>query len=273
MASAALSAGKHVVVDKPFTVTSGEADQLIALAKKRNLVLSVYHNRRFDSDFRTIQKVIAQNLLGPIVELEMRYDRFRNYLKPGAWREEDTPGSGILFDLGAHRFYQVLTLFGEPEAVTAHLIIQRKGGKVDDNFEVILHYPTVKASIKAGMLVREPLPHYILLGNEGTFIKYGMDVQEEALKAGFNPNTKPGWGIEPATGKINTDFNNTHFVGNIESEPGNYADFYQNICNTILGKEQLFVTPEQGRNVVRIIELAIQSHLQKKTVPYTFSGD
>jgi predicted dehydrogenase len=269
----ALLSGKHVVVDKPFTINTQEADELIALAEKQNLVLSVYHNRRFDSDFYTIQKIIKEGLLGDIVEIESRFDRFRNYLKPGAWREEDAPGTGILYDLGSHLIDQVQALFGLPQAITADLRIQRKGGKANDNFEVILHYPFIKASVKSGMLVREPLPRLILLGSNGSYVKYGMDVQEEDLKAGLTSFTKTNWGVEPADrwGTINTELNGQHFIGKIESEKGDYAGVYRNVYNTILGKENLIVTPLQARNNIRIIELAMQSQHEKRTVDFSFS--
>lgn len=272
LAIQALQSGKHVVVDKPFTINTKEADELIALAANRNQILSVYHSRRFDSDFFTLQKIIKNGLLGDIVEFESRYDRFRNHLKPGAWREEDAPGTGILYDLGSHLIDQAQALFGLPMSVSSDLRIQRKGGKAIDNFEVILHYPGIKASIKAGMLVREPLPRLILLGINGSYVKYGMDVQEEALKAGFTPLTKENWGIEPddAWGTINTEMNGQHIVGKIESEKGNYGVFYLNVYNTISGKEDLIVTPLQARNNVRIIQLAMQSAKEKRTIDFSF---
>lgn len=273
LAMQALQAGKNVVVDKPFTINTKDADELIEAAAKRSLILSVYHSRRFDSDFYTIQKIIQHNLLGGLVEMESRYDRFRNYLKPNAWREKDAPGSGILYDLGSHLIDQAQALFGLPHTVSADLNIQRNGGKSIDNFEVILHYPGIKVSLKAGMLVREPLPRFILLGNNGSFVKYGLDVQEEALKAGFTSLTKNNWGIEPEDiwGTLNTEINGQHFVGKIESEKGDYAAFYQNIYDTIIGKEKLIVTPLEARNNIRIIELAMQSQQEKRTIDFTFS--
>ncbi len=273
LATQALRAGKHVVVDKPFTITTAEADELIALAEKQGVVLSVYHSRRFDSDFYTIQQIINKGLLGDIVELESRYDRFRNFLKPNAWREADAPGTGILYDLGSHLIDQAQALFGLPEAITADLRAQRKGAKTIDNFEVILHYTGIKVTVKAGMLVKQSLPRFILLGNEGSFVKCGMDVQEEALKAGFTSQTKDNWGVEPAEiwGTVNTNLNGQHFVGKIESEQGNYPAFYQNIYNTITGNEELIVTALHARNNVRIIELAMQSELEKRTVNFSFT--
>jgi len=273
LAMQALQAGKNVVVDKPFTINTKDADELVAEADKRNLVLSVYHSRRFDSDFYTVKKIIKNDLLGGLVEMESRYDRFRNFLKPNSWRAEDIPGSGILYDLGSHLIDQALALFGLPDTVSADLMVQRKHGKAIDNFEVILHYPGIKVSLKAGMLVREPLPRFILLGNNGSFVKYGLDVQEEALKAGYSSATKSNWGIEPPEiwGTINTEINGQHFVGKIESEKGDYTAFYENVYNTIIGKEQLIVTPLQARNNIRIIELAIQSQQEKRTINFTFS--
>ncbi|MEO8413388.1 MAG: Gfo/Idh/MocA family oxidoreductase [Ginsengibacter sp.] len=272
LALQALEAGKNVVVDKPFTTNTAEADELISAAAKRKLILSVYHSRRFDSDFYTVQKIIKNDLLGRLVELESRYDRFRNYLKPNAWREEDAPGTGILYDLGAHLIDQAQALFGLPVAVSADIRIQRKGGKAVDSFEVILHYPELKVSLKAGMLVREPLPRFILFGNSGSFVKYGLDVQEEALKSGCTPLTKNNWGTEPANiwGTINTEINGQHFIGKIESEKGNYTDFYQNIYDTIIGKDTLMVTPLEARNTVRIIELAMQSQLERRIIDFSF---
>lgn len=272
LAQQALEAGKHVVLDKPFTINTKDADELIKLAAQVNKLLTVYHNRRFDSDINTVKKLISSGLLGNVVEYESRYDRFRNFLKPGAWREEDAPGTGILYDLGSHLIDQVLTLFGLPQAVTADLRIQRREGKAIDNFEVILHYDGIKASIKAGMLVKETLPRLIVLGNNGSYVKYGMDVQEEALKAGLNPLTKSNWGIEPPEiwGTINTEYNGMHIVGKLKSEAGNYTGFYQNVYNVLTGKEELQVTALQARNTIRIIELAMQSHEQKRTVDYSF---
>ena len=272
LAKMALFAGKHVIVDKPFTINTAEADKLIELAEKNKRLLTVYHNRRLDSDFITIQKLLESKLLGNLAELESRYDRFRNFLRPGAWREEAGPGAGIFYDLGAHLIDQCLTLFGLPEAITADLRIQRKNAQVIDNFEVIFHYPeALKVTIKAGMLVRETLPRFILNGDLGTFVKYGMDVQEEALKAGEKPGTIPNWGVEPQSlwGTINTTCNGMHITGSIESEKGNYGAFYQNVYNAITANEPLLITASQGRTVVRIIELAIQSNTEKRTVLYS----
>lgn len=268
LAKEALQAGKNVVVDKPFTITTAEADELIVLAKQQNKLLSVYHNRRFDSTTKTAKKIIDSGVLGTLVEYEVRYDRFRNALRKDAWREEALPGSGILYDLGAHLIDQAQYFFGLPQAVTADVRIQRPGAKATDNFEVILHYPDLKVTLKAGMLVREKVPHMLLLGDKGTYIKYGMDVQEEALKAGQSPKDMPNWGQEPEDlwGTINTDINGLHIIGKVESEAGDYSGYYANIYNALTGDEKLLITPETARNTIRIIELAIQSSEEKRTV-------
>lgn len=177
----ALLADKHVVVEKPFTVSTAEADELIKLAEEKNKILTVYHNRRWDSDFQTVKKVIESGKLGRIVELESHYDRFRNTLRPNTWKEEGSKGTGLLYDLGSHLIDQAQVLFGLPEAITAHLAIQRDNSRVIDNLEVILHYPKVKVTIKSGILVKEPLPKYIILGTHGSFVKYGWMYRKQLL--------------------------------------------------------------------------------------------
>lgn len=268
IASQCLQAGKHVVVEKPFTPTSKDADELIELAKKQNKLLSVYHNRRWDSDFKTVSKVIKSNFLGNIVEYEAHFDRFRNYFVENAWKEKPLPGSGILYDLGSHLIDQALYLFGMPKEVTGLIRIQRSGGKTADNFEVILDYTSLKVTLKAGMLVKELGPHFIILGDKGSFIKHGMDVQEDALKRGESPLTIDNWGKEPKelSGTINTEIDGLSIRGQIESEIGDYRCFYKNIYKAILGEEDLNVTPEQARNVIKIIELAIKSNDEKHTI-------
>ncbi|WP_238395806.1 oxidoreductase [Pontibacter pudoricolor] len=274
LAKAALLAGKHVLVDKPFTVSSSEADALITLAKEKQKVLSVYQNRRWDSDFKTVKKVLEANLLGKLIEYEAHFDRFRGELKKDTWKEENLPGAGILYDLGAHLIDQALVLFGEPQQVYADIKTQRTGSQVPDYFEVVLFYGNLKAILKAGMLVRETGPHFMLHGTKGSFIKYGMDVQESDLKAGSFPTAvATNWGREPEElwGTLNTELNGLHFNGKIESETGDYTGLYQNVYNAIVGREEFEVKPEQARNTIRIIELAMQSSREKRTIPYSLS--
>ncbi len=271
LARKALLAGKHVLVEKPFTVTSAEADELIALAEKQDRVLSVHHNRRFDSGHNTVKKVLAGGVLGTVVEMEVHYDRYRLGLRPQAWREKPLPGSGIFYDLGAHVIDASLELFGKPHEITCFMTTQRPGGlQVEDNFELILWYPGLKVTLKSGMLVKEPGPVYTIYGYNGTFIKYGMDVQEEALKAGHKPS-EPGWGVEPESiwGHVTYDKEGKTVTETIPSEPGRYQDLFHNVYEAIAEGKELIVKPEQARTTIRIIELAFQSNSEKRTVAYS----
>ncbi|MEI6945818.1 oxidoreductase [Paraflavisolibacter sp. H34] len=270
LAKEALLAGKHVVVDKPFTVTVAEAEELAALARSRNLLLSVYQNRRWDSDFLTVQKVLQSGLLGRLAECEIHYDRFRNTLRPNTWKEAGDQGTGLLYDLGSHLIDQALTLFGLPEAVSADLRTQRPETKIIDNFELVLDYGNLKVTLKSGFLVKEPLPKYILLGEQGSFVKYGLDVQEEALNGGLSPATTPNWGQEPEStwGTLHTEYNGVEFRGKVKSEAGNYVAYYENILRALQGSEELRVKAEDGVNVIRIIERAFQSQAEKRWVRF-----
>jgi len=266
LAAKALQAGKHVVVDKPFTVSSTDADKLIALSSKVGRVLSVFQNRRWDGDFLTVRQLLAEKCLGRLVEYESRFDRFRPALKPGAWREELLPGSGVLFDLGSHLIDQAVVLFGRPLGIFADLRTQRDGAAALDSFELHLEYSALKVTLKAGSLVCEPSPRFVLYGTEGSYVKFGLDPQEEALKQGNSP-TQPHWGEEPqaAWGTITRsagalDRNRYH------TRPGCYPDFYSNLYGAITGKEELAVKPEQSREVIRLIELAEQSAREKRVI-------
>lgn len=267
----ALLAGKHVVVEKPFTNTSAEADELIALAKAQGKLLTVHHNARWNSDYLTVKRVIQEERVGKLVSFEARYDRFRNTLKENAWREENLPGSGILYDLGAHLIDQSLQLFGFPTAINADLRMQREGAKAVDDFELILHYPELKVSLKGSMLVKEPTPRYNLFGRQGNFTKYGIDPQEGMLRAGYLPHLIEDWGKEDPTiyGKLNILQGESDYITHIESERGNYPAFYSNVAQAIRGEAPLAVTATQARNVIRLIELAEQSWKERRTLDVT----
>jgi predicted dehydrogenase len=266
IANQALQAGKHVVVDKPFTVHSREADILIALARSHDRVLSVFHNRRWDGDFLTVREILGRGILGRLVEFESCYDRFRPELK-GAWREQLVPGAGLLYDLGSHLIDQALVLFGSPQGVFADLRRQRDDAVVVDNFELHLQYPTVKVALKAGSLVCEPSARFTLRGTEGTYTKFGLDPQEEALKRGGSP-VQAGWGEEPedAWGRCsecNSGLTRTKY----RTQAGCYQEYYENVFQTITGQQKLAVRAEQARDVIRLIELAEQSAVEKRVVP------
>ena len=266
IAQRSLQAGKHVVVDKPFTITSGDADKLIALSRKTGRVLSVFQNRRWDGDFLTVQQILGQKLLGRLAEYESRFDRFRPGVKPSAWREQALPGSGVLFDLGPHLIDQSVVLFGRPRGIYADVRQQRDGASADDSFELHLDYTNLKVTLKAGSLVCEPSPRFVLYGTEGSYIKYGLDPQEEALKQGGLP-TQSNWGAdaEEAWG-THARCNGTVARRKIPTLAGCYPQYYTNVYRAITGQEELFVKPEQAREVIRLIELAQQSNLEKRVI-------
>jgi scyllo-inositol 2-dehydrogenase (NADP+) len=269
MASQAIKAGKHIVVEKPFTKTSNEARELIALAKKNGVIMTVYQSRRLDNGFRTLQKIVKEKLLGRLVEYEAHYDRYRNYIQEGSWKEDGDERTGVLFNLGSHIVDQALVLFGIPNAVTAHLNIVRTGGRTTDNFDIRLHYKQFNAILRSSYLVREMGPQYILHGTEGSFTKMGSDPQEEMLKIHHLPD-EPAWGTDKYNdwGVLNTTINGLHFHGKIESIPGNYADFYVNLYQAIREGRELMVKPEEALTTIRILEACLESNRLKKTVEF-----
>jgi scyllo-inositol 2-dehydrogenase (NADP+) len=266
----ALEAGKHVVVEKPFTITSADALKLIKKAEEKNRVLSVYQNRRYVSDFLTIRQLLKENKLGDVVEFEAHYDRYRPEQRPNAWREENEPGSGILFDLGAHLIDQAFCLFGLPQLVTADIRIQRSHARTTDYFELWLDYGFTKVILKASMLVREPGPRYSIHGRIGSFIKYGEDPQEALLRMGVLP-TAAGWGLEAEDiyGLLHTEINGKIIKEKYPSLAGNYGGFYNDLYHTIRDGDPLKVRPEHGFNVIRLIELATESSKKKCRVACT----
>lgn len=266
-ASEALKAGKHVIVEKPFTVTVQEADTLISLAKEHKKILSVFQNRRWDGDFLTVKKVIEQKLLGKLVECEIHYDRFRNYIESDTWKEEASPGTGLLYNLGSHLLDQAIVLFGMPRYLDARIGIQRPGGKVDDYFDIRMEYDGLNVILKSSYLVKEQGPRFILHGTEGSFLKSGIDPQEQALKDKKIPGT-PGWGSEPEQwwGKLNTTLEGKAVDGPFETVPGNYLAFYDNIFAALREGQGLAVKPEEARDVIRLIEASQESSRQRKAV-------
>lgn len=267
MCKKALLSGKNVVVEKPFTQTSEQAYELVQVAEDNGLVLSVFQNRRWDGDFLTVKKVIEESLLGRLVEYEAHFDRYRNFIMPDTWKEDCGSGAGTLFNLGSHLIDQALVLFGHPKAVSADVRTLRPEGKIDDNFELLLKYDNIKVILKASYLVREPGPKFILHGTDGSFLKWGIDPQEEALKQGRLP-VGPNWGMEDKSewGVLNTTCSGLHIKGNIETIPGNYHAYYNNIYESIRYKTAPEVKPSHSAAVIRIIEAAFQSQKEGREI-------
>jgi predicted dehydrogenase len=263
-AKKALEAGKHVIVEKPFTISVEEGKDLIELANKKNRKLSVYQNRRYDSDYKTIKKVLEENLLGDLVEVEMHFDRYKEELSPKLHKETPGPGAGVLYDLGSHLIDQALQLFGMPDGVFADIRILRPASQVDDYFELLLYYEKLRVRLKSSYVVREALPGYILHGFKGSFIKPKTDIQEEELKKGAIPD-KADWGTEPETekGLLHTEKDWKVIREYITSKQGNYGEYYDGMFNAIRNSAPVPVSAQDGLAVIHIIETAFQSSKEK----------
>lgn len=256
IAHQALTEGKHVVVDKPFTLTAHESEMLIHLAKRNGRLLSVFQNRRWDGDFLTATRLITGGALGNVYHYEAHYDRFRVQVRP-VWREQGGPGSGILYDLGSHLIDQALQLFGMPRAIMADTLLQRPGAKSIDYFHLLLDYGSMRAILHAGMVAPGPGPHFIVHGDGGSFVKYGMDPQEEALKGGGTP-ADPNWGADaPSNYGVLTTAEGARRI--IETDHGAYESYYAAIAESILKHTPPPVDPAEARDVIRVIEAAQES--------------
>lgn len=255
MAKQCILAGKHVVVDKPITVHSWEAEELNHLATEKGVILSVFHNRRFDGDFRTLQKIVSEKTLGRLVYVESHFDRFRPQVSEN-WREKNVPGNGITYDLGVHLIDQIVLLFGRPESIFADIQKQRTNAVSDDYFDISLFYPGFKARVTAGVLVNVATPKFLLLGEKGSYQKFYLDVQEQAFKEGQKPEGE-NWGVDPEErwGKLYLEKE----TRSLRTENGDYRIFYQNVANVILQRESLKVTVPQTITVLKIIEAAFLS--------------
>lgn len=262
-----LLANKHVIVEKPFVVTVEEGEELIDVAKEQNKILSVYHNRRYDSDYKTIKKIVQEEWLGEIVEAEFHFDRYKEDLSPKIHKETPGPGTGALYDLGSHLIDQALLLFGMPEAVFGDIRTVRKVSQVDDYFEILLYYPKLRVRLHSSYLVREALPGYILHGTKGSFIKAKTDVQESMLQAGVLPDIKD-WGLEPESekGLLHTEKDGKVLKEYIPSLRGNYLNYFEGMYTAINNKVAPPVSAHDGLKVVYIIQKAFESNHEKKII-------
>lgn len=265
----ALLAGKHVIVEKPFVINTAEGEELIALAAQQQKKISVYQNRRYDSDAKLLKKVVLENLLGEIGEAELHYDRYKKELSPKAHKEMPGPGAGLLYDLGPHLIDEALQLFGKPDAVFADNFILRSFSKVDDYFEILLYYPHKRVRLKASNQIREGIPAFVLHGSEGSLIKSRADVQEAALIAGKMPESD-NWGIQPdsAKGFLHTEKNNQIIKKFISAPNGNYMEYFDRMYKAIRFDEPMPVTAEEGLEVIKVIEAALKSNKERRVVDY-----
>lgn len=262
-----LLAGKHAIVEKAFTSTVAEAQELAALAKEKKLKLFVFQNRRWDSDFKTVKKVVNENVLGEIVEAEFHFDRFNPELSPKIHKETANSGSGILRDLGPHIIDQALYLFGMPNAVFADIRWTREHTVVEDYIDILLYYPNHRVRLKAGFFVREPNPSYVIHGKKGSFLKSRGDVQEDELKIGMKPNfTTWGTEAEGKEGLLHTEIEGKIIKEKVPTLQGNYYDFFDAVYQSLVNDAPEPVSALDGLKVMRIIEAATQSNELKKVI-------
>lgn len=266
-AKQAIPAGKHLIVEKPFTATVAQAEKLIELAKKNNVKLSVYQNRRYDSDYKTAKKILDEGLLGKIIDAEIHYDRYTPELSYKVHKETPTAAVGSVYDLGAHLIDQALQFFGMPVAVSADIAINRPGSQVDDYFDIKLFYPAHRVTLKSSYFVREALPGYIFHGTKGSFIKAKTDVQETDLQAGKKPGSA-NWGIEPESqrGLLHTEREGKVIKEYVESLQGNYGEYYNGIYDALRNNKELPVSAEDGMKVIKVIEAAYKSCKERRVV-------
>jgi predicted dehydrogenase len=255
LAEQALRAGRNVVVDKPFTITVEEARHLATVAKQHDVLLSVFQNRRWDSDFLTIQDAIRQDLTGRVVLFESRIDRYRPEVRD-RWREVPGPGAGLLYDLGPHLIDQTLLLFGIPDTVQATLAKQRRGARTDDFFQLVLRYDEMIATLEAGSLVSGGSARFSVHGDRASAVKQKPDVQEDQLRAGVLPGS-PDWGFDADDAVLYVGA--TGDTRALKATRGDQRGYYAALREALLGRAPNPVPPEQGATVMAIIEAALRS--------------
>ena len=278
LAKQALQAGKHVVIDKPFSATSEEALELKALAEKKGVVLAPFHNRRWDGDFRTVERLLAEEAVGRLVTYESHFDRFRPLPRENTWKEGANSANGLLMDLGPHLVDQVLALFGPPQGITASVRRDRDRTDIEDAFDITLEYPRLRAHCRSSMLAADAAPRFLLHGTKGSYKKFGLDPQEPALVGGAKvPRMGEGeWLAEPESqwgtltiAPVPADPTNLTRT-KVKTELGDYRLYYANVRDAINGTAKLAVTPEDGYRTVKLLEMARQSSEQGRTLPVSF---
>ena len=267
MTKAALLSGKHVVTEKPFTLSFSEGEELIAIAKQQQKILAVFHNKRLETDHLTVQKILHSGVLGRIVEIEWHYDRFRNVVTHKAWKENNLPGAGTWFDLGVHMLDSMLTILGRPTAVNADMRSLRRAEGSTDYFNVCFHYEDIRVLLRSNTFVSEKGATVSIHGDKGSFLKFGQDVQEQQLIKGVLPY-QPTWANhgDDNSGILHIQQPSGNQREKIESERGCYEAFYRNIADAINGKDTLRFTAQQALLAVEMLLAAEESNRLQKTI-------
>lgn len=267
LAKKALEAGKHVILEKPFVIKTSHGEELIKIAKERNLFLSVFQNRRWDNGFLTLKKCLKENIFGEIFKYEAYFDRFRPIVSSNKWREQGIEGSGILYDLGSHLIDQALNLFGMPFELFADLEMQRDGSKAIDYFNLILKYDKMRVHLGASFIMAAPRPVLAIYGTKGSFIKNGLDPQENDLRSGKTP-VEHKWGEEDESFSPSVTLLKYGILSEtkLKSLHGCYQNYYLEVYHSIMEGGANPVPPESALNNIKLIELALESAKCKKWI-------
>lgn len=264
LAKAALEAGKHVVVDKPFTVTLSQARELEALAKSGGRLLSVFHNRRWDSDFLTVKALINEGLLGEVGYFESHFDRYRPQMR-NRWREQGGPGSGIWYDLAPHLLDQVVNLFGLPVSMQVDLAQLRPGSQSTDYFHAVLAWPQRRVVLHGTLVAAAETARFIIHGSRGSYVKYGLDPQEERLKSGERL-PQEDWGYDMRDGVLTRAEGEDITEESWLTLPGNYPAYYAAIRDALNGSGTNPVPASQAIQIMELIELGLESARHRTTL-------
>jgi predicted dehydrogenase len=264
-ALAAFTAGKHVVVDKPFALDVTQAREMADAAEAAGKLLVVFHNRRWDSDFLTLKRLIAEDALGQVVQYESHFDRFRPEVRD-RWRERAGPGSGAWMDLGPHLLDQALVLFGEPLGISADIGVQRAGAGADDYFHVVLRYPTLRVLLHGSLLTAASDLRLAVHGTKGSYLKHGLDPQEAQLKAGMTPGA-PGWGRDSRHGVLVTVEHDHQIRADVRPEIAGYRTFYAGVREAILHGAPSPVPVAEALRVMELLELAQRASDERRELP------
>jgi scyllo-inositol 2-dehydrogenase (NADP+) len=262
LAKRLLNAGKHVVVEKPFVCNTSEAEELMEIARRRKVLLSVFHNRRWDSDFLTLKRLIAENRIGDIKYFESRFDKYRPRVL-GFWREQDLPGAGLLYDIGSHLIDQILILFGKPVSVFATLRKQRPDALVTDAYMIIFKYANFDAVLRTSSLSADSPFRFYVEGSKGSFLKKYTDCQDQLL-VDLPPDTLYT-GLKEPFDRYGTLANENGSM-KVESEVGDYREFYLDIYQSITTGRAPAVTARQAADVIQMIERAHRSHQENQVI-------
>jgi len=267
LAEFAMRGGRNVVVEKPFTITTSEARHLTTVASETGKLLSVFHNRRWDTDFLTVRDALRNDLTGRVASFESRIDRYRPQVRD-RWRENPGPGAGLLYDLAPHLIDQTILLFGIPGTVEANVAMQRSGAKTDDFFHLTLRYGEMIATLQASSLVSGGTARFAVHGEKASLIKQKMDIQEDQLRAGMTPGSSE-WGIDPDDALLYEGDKSRQ----IKSSRGDQRGFYIAVRDALSGKGLNPVPGLQGSTIIAIIEAAIRSNAEGRRIVPDLTDD